>query len=274
MEKLQNGQMIEWEDLDKRRYYVIGPSLFMFVRGFIYPFNLIKTRLFMQQQSTVYTGTYDAFRKILKHEGIRGLYRGYIVSTFGMVSGQLYITTYELMRSCLHGYSTEMKGLIGGAAATLIAQTVTVPVDVVSQFMMMQGQIVKPPKKRQNSYILVKNADYVIPREKKVKLRGAVPIIREIVQKESIRGLYKGYSVSLMTYAPNSALWWMFYTGAYRRNVEWGMTEQIPIPVVQALCGVSSGLFASTLTNPLDVIRTRYQVGCVFCSTISYSQSH
>ena len=263
MEKLQNGQMIEWEDLDKRRYYVIGPSLFMFVRGFIYPFNLIKTRLFMQHQSTIYTGTFDAFKKVIKHEGIRGLYRGFIVSAFGMVSGQLYITTYELMRSCLHGYRTEIKGLIGGAGATLVAQTVTVPIDIVSQIMMMQGQVLKPPKKGQAGYILVKNVDYVIPREKsKVKLRGAVPIIKEIFQKEGVRGFYKGYSVSLMTYAPNSALWWMFYTGSYRKNVEWGMTELIPIPVVQALCGVSSGLFASTLTNPLDVTRTRYQVGC------------
>lgn len=266
MEKLQNGQMIEWEDLDKRRYYIIGPSLFMFVRGFIYPFNLIKTRLFMQQQKTVYTGTFDAFKKVFKHEGVRGLYRGFIVSAFGMVSGQLYITTYELIRSCLHGYSTEMKGLLGGAGATLIAQTVTVPIDIVSQIMMMQGQIVKPPKKKQGGYILVKNVDYVIPRETtKVQLRGAIPIIKDIIRKEGIRGFYKGYSVSLMTYAPNSALWWMFYTGTYRRNVEWGMTERIPIPVVQALCGVSSGLFAATVTNPLDVIRTRYQVSCLNC---------
>ena len=270
MEKLQNGQMIEWEDLDKRRYYVIGPSLFMFVRGFIYPFNLIKTRLFMQQQSTVYTGTYDAFKKVLKHEGVRGLYRGFIVSAFGMVSGQLYITTYELARSCLRGYSTETKGLIGGATATLVAQTVTVPIDIVSQIMMMQGQVIKPPKTKQSSYILVKNCDYVIPRENKVKLRGAVPIIKGIIRNEGVRGLYKGYSVSLMTYAPNSALWWMFYTGSYRRNVEWGVTGQIPIPVVQALCGVCSGLFAATLTNPLDVIRTRYQVSFqLLCHVVS-----
>lgn len=216
----------------------------------------------MQHQSTIYTGTYDAFKKVLKHEGVRGLYRGFIVSAFGMVSGQLYITTYELMRSCLRGYRTEIKGLVGGASATLIAQTVTVPIDIVSQIMMMQGQVLKPPKKERASYILVKNVDYVIPKEKKkVKLRGAVPIIREIFQREGIRGFYKGYSVSLMTYAPNSALWWMFYTGSYFKNVEWGMTELLPIPLVQALCGVASGLFASTLTNPLDVIRTRYQVG-------------
>lgn len=262
MEKLQNGQMIEWEDLDKRRYYVIGPSLFMFVRGFIYPFNLIKTRLFMQQQSTVYTGTYDAFKKVIKHEGIRGLYRGFIVSAVGLVSGQLYITTYELMRSNLHGYSTEIKGLVGGASATLIAQTVTVPVDIVSQIMMMQGQVIKPPKKSKTSYILVKNVDYIIPKQKRVKLRGAAPIVKEIFHKEGFRGFYKGYTVSLMTYAPNSALWWMSYTGSYRRTVEWGMTEMMPIPVVQAICGVFSGLFAATLTNPLDVIRTRYQVCC------------
>ena len=264
MNKLKNGQMIEWEDLDKRRYYVIGPSLFMFVRAFIYPFNLIKTRLFMQQQSTVYNGTFDAFRKVLKHEGIRGLYKGFMVSTVGMVSGQLYISTYEIVRSRLHGYSTEMKGLIGGAGATLVAQSVTVPVDIVTQTMMMQGQVVKPPKAKggRESYILVKNCDYIIPKRKKA-LKSAWFVTSEILRTEGIRGLYRGYSVSLMTYAPNSALWWMSYGGMFRKAVEMGFTETLPIPAVQACCGVCSGLLAATLTNPLDVIRTRYQVRCV-----------
>ena len=263
MEKLHSGQMIEWEDLDKKRYYLIGPTLFLFVRGFVYPFNLIKTRLFMQQHSSVYSGTFDAFKKVLKHEGVRGLYKGYLVSSLGLISGQLYITTYELLRSSLHGYGTEMKGLMAGFGATLVAQSVTVPVDVISQHMMMQGQVVQPPRKA-GAYILVKNVDYIIPKNDKVKLRGSVTILRDVVKTEGIGGLYRGYVVSMMTYAPNSALWWMFYSGFYRRTVELGMIEVCPVFLLQGGCGVVSALVAATLTNPLDVVRTRYQVSILF----------
>ena len=191
--------MIEWEDLDKKRYYLIGPSLFLFVRGAVYPFTLIKTLLFMQKQNTIYTGTFDAFRKVLKHEGIRGLYKGYMVSTFGLVSGQLYITTYELIRSTLRGYSTEVKGFLAGGGATLVAQTVTVPIDIISQHMMMQGHAVT---KKAGNYIVVKNVDYILPREPR-PLRGALTIVKRIARTEGFRGFYRGYQVSLMTYMPS-----------------------------------------------------------------------
>ncbi len=262
MEKLQNGQMIEWDDLDKKRYYVIGPSLFLFVRAFIYPFTFIKTRLFMQQQNTVYSGTFDAFRKVIKYEGVLGLYRGFNVSILGLAAGQMYITTYELTRSRLTGYSTEVKGLIAGATATCVGQTVTVPIDILSQHLMMEGQVTTATTRPRARYVLVKNSDYIIP-EPKVRLRSGLTIAREIFQHEGVRGFYRGYGVSLLTYAPNSALWWSFYGGAFRLNVEHGMTDVLPVPLVQAYCGVLSAVIASILTNPLDVIRTRYQVCAV-----------
>lgn len=260
MEKLHAGQMIEWKDLDKKKFYVIGPSFFMLVRGLIYPFNLIKTRLFVQQQTNVYNGTADAFRKIIQLEGLQGLYKGFLFSTFGMISGQLYITTYEVVRSQLKGYRSEIKGLIAGGVATLAGQTVTVPIDVVSQIMMMQGQVVK---RGVAQYVVVKNVDYIIPqKEGTIKLKGALNIMKDILQQEGIQGLYRGYHVSLLTYAPNSALWWSFYTGFFRKSMESDFlaSSKVPVPVIQALCGTCSALVASTLTNPLDVFRTRYQV--------------
>ena len=48
----------------------------------------------------------------------------------------------------------------------------------------------------------------------------------------------------------------------YRRGMESGLRDLIPIPVMQGTCGVVSGVTAACLTNPLDVLRTRYQVVC------------
>lgn len=215
----------------------------------------------MQAQKSVYSGTADAFYKVVRREGFRGLYKGFLFSSLGMVSGQMYLTTYEMVRSYLSGYGVEVRGLIAGAAATLVGQSVTVPIDIVTQIMMMQGQIASAgTSKSRNYYVVVKNVDYIIPHKESVKLRGAVSIVGEIFRKEGLRGLYRGYHVSLLTYAPNSGLWWALYAGFYRRMMELQLMPGAPIPVVQAMCGVCSGLVAATLTNPLDVFRTRYQV--------------
>lgn len=56
----------------------IGYSLLnsQLTRTILYPLLVVKTRLQVQKQTTVYTGSLDAFKKIYKNEGLRGLYRG------------------------------------------------------------------------------------------------------------------------------------------------------------------------------------------------------
>ena len=260
---MDSGQQIEWHDLDKRRYYVIGPSIFVCVRGILYPINLIKVHLFMQRGNSLYSGAFDAFRKILKREGIRGLYKGFTVSLLGMASGQLYITTYELTRSHLSGYSTGFKGLVAGTCATMMGQLLTVPVDIVSQHMMMEGQgrwdQKATSRAKPSQYILVKNTDYVLPNNQKV-VRSAYHIVREILHREGFHGLHKGYSVSLLTYAPNSALFWSAYSVLFHWGMKSRLKDSLPLPLMQASCGVVGGVTSAALTNPLDVLRTRYQV--------------
>ena len=58
----------------------------------------------------------------------------------------------------------------------------------------------------------------------------------------------------------HSALWWMFYGGLFQRSINYGAADVMPIPLVQVFCAVTGSVMASILTNPLDVIRTRYQV--------------
>ena len=236
--------MIEWHQLDKQKFLVLGPSLFFLVRGLVYPFNLIKTRLFMQEKKSMYTGTLNAFIKIARYEGISGLYKGYLVSTLTLVSGQVYIVTYELVRSNLHGYSTEIKGLLAGGFATVLGQTITVPVDIITQHRMMAGQVHQ--WKKQDSKVK--------------KLPSTVDVIKKIMKHQGPRGFFKGYLVSLSTYAPNSALWWSFYGGGYNRAVQKGLLNVLPLPILQALVGVLSAIMAAVITNPMDVLRTRYQV--------------
>lgn len=204
MEDKRNIQIIEWEHLDKKKFYVLGVAMTMMIRVSVYPFTLIRTRLQVQKGKSLYQGTFDAFVKILRADGVTGLYRGFLVNTFTLISGQCYVTTYELTRKFVADYSQSntVKSLVAGGSASLVAQSITVPIDVVSQHLMMQR------KGEKTSRFQVRGC----PEGQRVVAFGQTKdIIRQILRADGLRGFYRGYVASLLTYIPNSAVWWPFY---------------------------------------------------------------
>lgn len=45
---------------------------------------------------------------------------------------------------------------------------------------------------------------------------GGVDVIRKIIKSDGIRGLYRGFALSVMTYAPSNAVWWASYGSSQR----------------------------------------------------------
>ena len=134
---------IEWEMLDKKKFLPLSIASSLTVRTTLYPFTLVKTRLQIQKGNEVYRGTWDAFRKIVKYEGLNGLYKGFWVNLFSIVSGAFYVVTYENVRHILQVNNvtdSRIRALIGGGCASLVGQTIIVPIDVISQHLMMIGQ--------------------------------------------------------------------------------------------------------------------------------------
>ncbi|XP_060767769.1 solute carrier family 25 member 44b isoform X1 [Neoarius graeffei] len=254
MQQKRNIQIIEWEDLDKRKFYSFGVFMTMSIRATVYPAMLIRTRLQVQKGKSLYSGTYDAFRKILRAEGIRGLYRGFMVNTFTLISGQAYITTYELVRKYVSSYSKDntVKSLVAGGSASLVAQSITVPIDVISQQLMMQGEGVHltrfkvKPKATTGA-------------KHRVAFGQTRDIIAQIFAADGFRGFYRGYVASLLTYIPNSAVWWPFYH-FYAEQLSKMAPSDCPHLVLQAMAGPLAAATASTVTNPMDVVRARVQV--------------
>ncbi|XP_011848136.1 PREDICTED: solute carrier family 25 member 44 isoform X4 [Mandrillus leucophaeus] len=229
MEDKRNIQIIEWEHLDKKKFYVFGVAMTMMIRVSVYPFTLIRTRLQVQKGKSLYHGTFDAFIKILRADGITGLYRGFLVNTFTLISGQCYVTTYELTRKFVADYSQSntVKSLVAGGSASLVAQSITVRGNPEGQGVVAFGQ--------------------------------TKDIIRQILQADGLRGFYRGYVASLLTYIPNSAVWWPFYH-FYAEQLSYLCPKECPHIVFQAVSGPLAAATASILTNPMDVIRTRVQV--------------
>lgn len=254
MQEKRNVQIIEWEDLDKKKFYSFGVFMTMTIRTGVYPATLIRTRLQVQKGKSLYTGTFDAFFKILRSEGVRGLYRGFLVNTLTLISGQGYITTYELVRKYVSTYTSNntVKSLMAGGSASLVAQSITVPIDVVSQHLMMQGQGGDMGRFKVN-------AKGVRPAEHKMTFGQTRHVIIQIFTTDGFRGFYRGYVASLLTYIPNSAVWWPFYH-FYAEQLSNLAPTNCPHLLLQAMAGPMAATTASTITNPMDVVRARVQV--------------
>ena len=105
---------------------------------------------------------------------------------------------------------------VGGASGSIIAQIFSVPIDVVSQHMMLVGQ---QGAKSTNSINIkkklnVKEVERIhVPDSLKnaSSIRILQFITQEIYKNENLRGFYRGYVLSTFLVSINSALWWPFY---------------------------------------------------------------
>lgn len=240
---------ITWDEIDKVRYYILGPAAFLGVRAAVYPSSLVKTRLQVQSRHRpVYRGTFDAFRQILRSEGPRGLYKGFGASTANVLTGNLYISVYEKSRKAFRDHTPmgeKLANFAGGAFASLVSQTVVVPLDIVSQRMMLNNQGVDVRKTRERA-------------------KGLMAVAKEVYLREGLRGFYRGYFPSIVTYAPSSAIWWGSYgllvPVYYGAMSSWNADPFWKQVLAQALSGGSAGIISGILTNPMDIVRTRTQV--------------
>ena len=214
--------VIEFHMMDKRKYFPLTALSGFTIRTILYPFSLIKTRLQLQRNHTVYTSLFDAFGKIVGNEGFRGLYRGFWISNLMMVSQVSYIGTYEMVRNYLAENTTmtnnKIRSFIAGGCASVVGQTTVVPIDIVSQHLQMLGARWHSTSSTTASNSVKKHTlkrpvhALEIPQEAlRSKVGAAKAIVILVYRRDGLRGFYRGYFASLATYAPSSALWWFFY---------------------------------------------------------------
>lgn len=132
----------------------------------------------------------------------------------------------------------------GGVAASLSSQLVIIPVDVVAQRLMLQ---------RKNTEVQYKNG---------------FDALKKILKQDGIRGIYRGLVPSILTYIPSSGIWWGTYgvtkknmhdlVDHIRRDVQPTKFENVAVQISSAL---ASSCVSVTITHPMDVIKTRLQVG-------------
>lgn len=263
---------VDWDMLDKSRFFFLGAALFSGVSGALYPAVVLKTR--QQVHPAPIPCARMAFL-MFRQEGPKSFYKGFGTSLMGTIPARaLYMTALEVTKSNVGnasirvGFSeasaTTIANAAAGLTASMAAQLVWTPVDVVSQRLMVQGTCA------QRGFSSLPSSNYA----------NGFDAFRKILSADGVRGLYRGFGISSLTYAPSSAVWWGCYSVAHRviwdgigcYKCKWkNDTENCkngkildPNPLcLLGVQGVSAALASGAsalITMPLDTIKTRLQV--------------
>ena len=285
---------------------IISSSIGSIVSRLIcHPIDTVKARF--QLPNSTYKSTWEIAKVTLKEEGIRGFYRGVgTVTGLGTPAFILYLCTYEQCKTYFATIGTtsaistasnsseenELSFLqkypfLNHFASGMIAESVSclvyVPVDVVKERLQIQRNL--------KDGTLVKGN---LP----TYYKGTLHALQKIFQQEGLRGVYKGYGATLLSFGPFSAFYFLFYeqwkkTGQdyfyaklkeSTQDKEIGLTtrakqgqdqdkvsqnilsdikspEHVTLPFWYTLFAAAmAGAMASFVTNPLDLIRLRLQV--------------
>lgn len=128
--------------LDKTKFYVVGAGLFTGITVALYPVSVVKTRLQVATKDTVERSAFSVVRGILKADGVPGLYRGFGTVITGAVPARIIFLTglettkvasFKMLEPFKLSEPTQaaIANGIAGMTASLFAQGVFVPIDVV-----------------------------------------------------------------------------------------------------------------------------------------------
>ncbi|KAK8384570.1 hypothetical protein O3P69_014268 [Scylla paramamosain] len=204
----------------------------------VYPIDLVKTR--MQNQRTgsyigelMYRNSFDCFKKVIRHEGFVGLYRGLIPQLIGVAPEKaIKLTVNDLVRDKL----TDKKGnislaseIIAGGCAGGSQVVFTNPLEIVKIRLQVAGEIATAQK----------------------------PSALMVVKDLGLFGLYKGVRACLLRDVPFSAIYFPVYA-----HSKWLLADEngYNSPWSLLIAGAIGGVPAASLTTPADVIKTRLQV--------------
>jgi len=192
-----------------------------------------------------FSGTADAFLKISRTEGISSLWSGLSPTlVLAVPTTAIYFTMYEQLKVCIDSQRRALSSqsrilteetpkwvsLMSGGLARLAAVTLVSPLELVRTKMQSQ----------------------------KMPWSDVHKCLTELVRVQGIKGLWNGYTATLLRDVPFSALYWPLYEQS--KAIMNLYTSNRDSFLVNFGSGAVAGSFASTVTLPFDVIKTIKQI--------------
>mmetsp|Transcript_30953 Transcript_30953/g.50071 ORF Transcript_30953/g.50071 Transcript_30953/m.50071 type:complete len:296 (-) Transcript_30953:3-890(-) len=223
------------------REAILGGLSSMSAATCTHPIDLLKVR-FQLSSRTTEGGALTIVTDIIKKEGVSGLYKGLTASllrqaTYSTTRFGAYAGITDVIGKLHHkdGHQSHEDKLFGGLLAGAMGAVAGNPADMV--MVRMQGDGRLAPEKRRN-------------------YKNVVDGIRRVVQEEGVLALWKGstptvFRAMLMTAAQK---------GEYEHAKEFLLSRDFEDSwMVHFSASLYAGFIATTVTSPVDVVKTRFQ---------------
>ncbi|ORY87885.1 putative mitochondrial ornithine carrier protein AmcA/Ort1 [Protomyces lactucae-debilis] len=233
---------------------------------FEYPFDTVKVRLQSQTaQSQQYTSTLDCFRRTVKSDGYRGLYRGLSAPLWGaMVENAMLFVAFakaqELVRT-VRGQDAAPVGetrvvdiMLAGSMSGAATSFVLTPVELVKCRLQVQTS--------QSPMALPKAATATGSRRMHtaaMQQPGVFALISQIHKTDGLRGFWRGQVSTLCRESGGSLCWFSIYELMLRSLRPSGTTKQMNSQTDMLMSGAAAGVGYNTLFFPFDTIKSRMQ---------------
>nr|XP_033337330.1 calcium-binding mitochondrial carrier protein Aralar1 isoform X4 [Megalopta genalis] len=204
----------------------------------VYPIDLVKTRLQNQRTGSLvgelmYRNSFDCLKKVIRHEGFFGLYRGLLPQLMGVAPEKaIKLTVNDFVRDKFmdkNGNLPLYGEILSGACAGGSQVIFTNPLEIVKIRLQVAGEIAGGSKVR------------------------AWSVVKEL----GLFGLYKGSRACFLRDIPFSAIYFPMYAHTKTKLADEGGYNT---PLSLLFAGALAGVPAAALVTPADVIKTRLQV--------------
>ncbi|VEU20078.1 DEKNAAC100025 [Brettanomyces naardenensis] len=230
--------------------FVLGSIAGAIGATLVYPIDMLKTRMQNQRGKGVYKSYLDCFQKIIRNEGLRGVYSGLLPQLVGVAPEKaIKLTVNDAVRRLgrnhsPHGDITMPWEILAGSCAGACQVIFTNPLEITKIRLQVQGEQISA---------LAKLGETKIPKT-------AAGIVHEL----GLRGLYKGALACMLRDVPFSAIYFPTYANLKKHMFGWdpantrkqGNLQSWELLTAGALAGVPAAYF----TTPCDVVKTRLQV--------------
>ncbi|XP_022951724.1 mitochondrial carrier protein CoAc1-like [Cucurbita moschata] len=231
---------------------IAGGAAGGFAKTAVAPLERIKILLQTRTEGFQSLGVFQSLRKVLKHEGVRGFYKGNGASVVRIIPyAALHFMAYEQYRCwILNNYPSLGTGahidLLAGSVAGGTAVLCTYPLDLARTKLAYQISDTR----------MVKSGGFRSYHAQPM-YNGIRDVLMRVYSGGGVRALYRGVGPTLTGILPYAGLKFYVY-----EELKSHVPEEHQKSIVMRLsCGALAGLLGQTVTYPLDVVRRQMQVG-------------